>query len=76
MNLSVVICTHNPRADYLKRTLESLRGQTLPQQKWELVVIDNGSAEPLAGSWDLSWHARSRFVRAGCGPRPRLCSSR
>jgi len=45
--LSVVIPTHNPREDYLRRTLEALRGQTMDQSAWELVVVDNGSRVPL-----------------------------
>jgi glycosyltransferase involved in cell wall biosynthesis len=46
--ISVVIPTHNPRADYLKRVIDALRQQTLPREKWELVVVDNGSKQPLA----------------------------
>ncbi len=63
MKVSVAICTHNPREDYLQRVLEALRAQTLPKEQWELLLIDNGSKEPLAGAWDLSWHPQSRHVR-------------
>lgn len=45
--MSVVIPTHNPRMDYLGRVLEALRVQTLPCERWELLVVDNGSREPL-----------------------------
>jgi glycosyltransferase involved in cell wall biosynthesis len=45
--VSVVIPTHNPRIDYLRRVLEALRVQTLPRQQWELLVVDNGSKQPL-----------------------------
>jgi glycosyltransferase involved in cell wall biosynthesis len=61
-NASVIICTHNPRADYLARVLGALREQTLPKEQWELLLIDNCSREPLA-SWNLSWHPRARIVR-------------
>ena len=61
--LSVIICTHNPRRDYLDRTLESLRAQTLPRADWELVLVDNASKEPLATSVDLSWHQHGRHAR-------------
>jgi hypothetical protein len=61
--LSVVICTHNPRADYFGDTLAGLRAQSLPAGQWELVVIDNRSAEPLAGRTDLSWHPNARILR-------------
>jgi|GEM_PF-159128 len=45
--ISVVIPTHNPREDYLARVIEALRQQTLPRERWELVVVDNGSRAPL-----------------------------
>lgn len=61
--ISVMICTHNPRMDYLKRVLEALRMQSLPLERWELLVIDNRSDESLAGSLDLSWHLQARVVR-------------
>jgi hypothetical protein len=62
MKISVIVCTHNPREDYLRRTLEGLEQQTLPQDRWELLLIDNSSKEPLAGKWDLSWHPQGRHV--------------
>lgn len=62
-DISVIVCTHNPRNDYLSRTLDALARQTLPREKWELVVVDNASDQPLAVSVDLSWHARARHVR-------------
>lgn len=63
MDISVIICTHNPRPDYLARTLDALKNQTLPKVQWELLLIDNASKEPLAGQWDLSWHPYARHVR-------------
>jgi glycosyltransferase involved in cell wall biosynthesis len=59
----VIICTHNPRADYFARCLAALRGQTLATAEWELVVVDNLSDEPLAGRLDLGWRPRARLVR-------------
>lgn len=63
MNLSVIICTHNPRQDYLQRTLDALKVQTLPLEHWELLLIDNASKEPLSTNWDLSWHPHARHAR-------------
>jgi glycosyltransferase involved in cell wall biosynthesis len=60
---SVVICTHNPRVDYLLRVLDALKAQTLPKAEWELLLIDNSSKEPLAQTWDLSWHPQGRHIR-------------
>ena len=62
-NLSVIICTHNPRPDFLRRVLEGLKAQTLPKERWELLLIDNGSKDPLAMKWDLSWHPLGRAIR-------------
>lgn len=61
--LSVVICTHNPRKDYLARALDALRGQTMPYTQWELLVIDNRCDIPLDGQIDLAWHPHKRCVR-------------
>jgi len=61
--VSVIICSHNPRQDYLRRALDALKAQTLPAKDWELLLIDNASEEPLAGRFDLSWHAHGRHVR-------------
>jgi glycosyltransferase involved in cell wall biosynthesis len=63
MELSIIICTHNPRADYLSRTLEALRAQTLPMAEWELLVIDNASRSPVAASVNLTWHPNARHVK-------------
>lgn len=63
MELSVIICTYNPRLDYLNLTLDGLKAQTLPLDRWELVIIDNASNEPLEALCDLSWHPKSRIVR-------------
>jgi glycosyltransferase involved in cell wall biosynthesis len=61
--LSVVLCTHNPRPDYLSRVLGSLRAQTLPPEQWEFLLVDNASRQPVAETWDISWHSCARHVR-------------
>ena len=63
VNITVIICTHNPRPHCLKRCLEALFEQSLPKHQWEVVVVDNRSDEPLAGRIDLSWHPALRLVR-------------
>jgi len=37
--VSVIICTHNPRPDYLQRVLDALKAQTLPKENWELLLM-------------------------------------
>lgn len=49
LDLSVVIPTYN-RKDVLKRCLESLFNQTYPQNKYEIIVVDDGSTD---GTGDL-----------------------
>jgi glycosyltransferase involved in cell wall biosynthesis len=61
-SVSVIICSHNPREDYLERTLQGLKAQTLPPDQWELLLVDNASEKPLAERWDLSWHPQARHV--------------
>lgn len=61
--LSVIICTHNPRSEYLIRVLDALKQQSLLQSEWELLLIDNASQSILAESVDLSWHPHSRHIR-------------
>jgi hypothetical protein len=63
LKISVAICTHNPRADFLTRALAGLKTQTLPMGDWEFLIIDNASREPLSASWDLSWHPRAKVIR-------------
>jgi len=61
--ISVILCTHNPRPDYLARTLSALQGQTLALEQWELLLIDNASEQILASTIDLTWHPQSRHIR-------------
>lgn len=61
--LSVIICSHNPRRQFLNRTLKSLEQQTLPTEKWELLLIDNASAQQLNGIYPVKWHPHARWVR-------------
>ena len=64
-DISVIICSHNPRPTYLRRVLDALRNQTLPVERWELLLIDNASKERLDTLWDLSWHPNGRHIFEG-----------
>ena len=63
MQLSVVIPTHNPRPDYLRRVLDGLARQTLSPMGWEVIIVDNASDLPVADTVDLRWHPHSMIVR-------------
>jgi cellulose synthase/poly-beta-1,6-N-acetylglucosamine synthase-like glycosyltransferase len=45
--LSVIVPTHNPDPERLQRTLAGLRGQTLPVDRWEAILVDNASTLPV-----------------------------
>jgi glycosyltransferase involved in cell wall biosynthesis len=51
--ISVVIPTHQPRRDRLQRVIAALDKQSLPAEKWELIVVDNLSDPPVRNE-DLS----------------------
>jgi len=63
VQVSIVICAHNPRPDYLSRVIAALRNQVLPYNQWELVIVDNASEPPLAPHWNISWHPHARHIR-------------
>jgi glycosyltransferase involved in cell wall biosynthesis len=62
MDITVVICTHNPRPDYFDRVLNALQVQTLATDQWELLVVDNASSLSVAERIDVSWHPHSRCL--------------
>jgi hypothetical protein len=62
MEISVIICTHNPRREALARTLNSLRAQSMEPSRWELLLIDNCSKEPVEGRFDVSWHPNGKIL--------------
>lgn len=44
IRISAIICTLN-RAAYLQKAVQSLVEQTLPQEQYEIIVVDNGSTD-------------------------------
>jgi glycosyltransferase involved in cell wall biosynthesis len=70
MLLSVIICTHNPRAEYLNRALSALKYQSLKMQNWELILVDNASTRKVRNDFDISWHPFGKHV-----DEPRLGSA-
>lgn len=62
--ISVIIPTHNPNYDRLQKTLIGLRNQTLAQESWELIVIDNLTPDPTyIPKFDFSWHSYTKILR-------------
>lgn len=63
MNISVIICSHNPNKLYLNRVIQSLKKQSLSFDQWELLLIDNASDVALSENFDLSWHEFSKHIK-------------
>ena len=47
VEVTVIICSHNPNPGRLARTLAGLRAQTLPAAQWDCVLVDNASEPTL-----------------------------
>ena len=62
MNLSVVVCTHNPNTDILGKVIESIKQQTLSLSEWELLIIDNLSSSKVESLVDISWHPNAQVI--------------
>lgn len=60
--LTVIICTHNPRHEYLNRVVQALQQQTLSTVNWNLLLVDNASTPAVATWLDLSWHPQATMV--------------
>ncbi len=61
--ISVIVCTHNPRLDYLEKVLAALKSQTLSSERWELLLIDNASEQLLSRDINLTWHKNACHIR-------------
>lgn len=48
---------------YLTQVIDRLRAQSQPSEDWELIIVDNDSAPPVAPRVDIEWHPRSRVIR-------------
>jgi glycosyltransferase involved in cell wall biosynthesis len=51
MELSVILPTHNPDPERLRRTLAGLRVQTVPAHRWETLLVNNASTRFPAGAF-------------------------
>lgn len=61
-DITVIICSHNPRKEFLDRTLGALKLQSLEFEKWQLLLIDNNSDNDLSQFFDLSWHPNGNHI--------------
>lgn len=63
MEISVIISTYNPDANYFEEALKALRSQTYPLDHWELIIVDNNSTNDVLSKVDLSWHPHSLITQ-------------
>lgn len=63
LTLSVVVPAHCPVPARLTRTLAALAGQSLDPARWEMLLIDNASAPPVARADLASAPASLRLIR-------------
>src|SRR5437870_3155560 len=73
LQCSVLICTYN-RAELLRLTLESLCAQSLPRDRFEVVVVDDGSTDLTPGIVDR-FTGRLR-IRYACQRNSGLAAAR
>ena len=66
-DVSVIICTRNPRRGIVDRVVASLASQTLPFDRWETVVIDNGSDPPVQSLGAAKLHGPGCIVESKVG---------
>jgi glycosyltransferase involved in cell wall biosynthesis len=59
IEISVIITTHNPHQERLRRTLRGLELQTMPVGGWEIILVDNASTPPVT---------REQIDPSGCLP--------
>lgn len=62
MDVSVIICTHNPQEKYLHRVLSALEKQTLPANRWELLIVDNASDVQVSHKISCDWHPHAKHI--------------
>jgi glucosyl-dolichyl phosphate glucuronosyltransferase len=67
--LTVLVCTHN-RAGLLRGALESLEGQSLPRDEFEVLVVDNASTDATAAV--VAEHAARARIDIRCVREPIL----
>jgi glycosyltransferase involved in cell wall biosynthesis len=69
MKVSVIVCTRNPRTDYLRRVLAALATQMLESNAWELLLIDNASQPSIPQSM-LEGFTNAQLIREDKAGKP------
>jgi len=48
IEISVIICTYNPKEEYINQAIDGIFFQDFPKEKWEFFIIDNNSSFKVA----------------------------
>ena len=70
--VSVIVCTYNPRSDYLERCIEAIVHQVRDRPDREFFIVDNASRAPVTDLPIVRRHAISVVSE----PRPGLTAAR
>lgn len=62
ISISVIICTYNPKLEYIKRVIDHLKSQTLGYKLWELIIVNNNSNNGFENQIDISWHPFAKVI--------------
>ncbi|MFZ5947113.1 MAG: glycosyltransferase [Stygiobacter sp.] len=46
--ISVIICTYNPKETYINQAIDAILNQDFPKGKWEFFIVDNNSSFKVA----------------------------
>ena len=62
IELSVIVCTYNPQLNIFNKVLSALKNQTLNQQYWQLLIVDNNSKPAISELINIQWHSKAAII--------------
>jgi glycosyltransferase involved in cell wall biosynthesis len=62
--ITVIICTHNPRVDYIRATIDSIYQQNIASDLWNLIVVDNISSPSVYSKLDIQYRSKITIIQA------------
>ncbi|MGE4070526.1 MAG: glycosyltransferase [Lysobacterales bacterium] len=76
LRVSVILCTHNPKAAPLRRVLQALGAQSLDSGTWELLLVDNACQPALSDRVEFADVLADLPVRTVAEPKLGLTPAR
>ena len=62
LQISAIVCAHNPREDFFGQVLQGLQDQSLSYNYWEVLIIDNMSSIQISTLYKIDWHPNSKLL--------------